>query len=250
MINLTGKKIMVTGASSGIGQAAAILISRLGGRVVLNGRNEARLADTVSQMEGSGHLIMPFDLENLEGIRNYVNDCIKMDGIRFDGLVFSTGVGRTMPIRNEKLTNLHQMMKVSYLTYFMLIKEFASRKILNDRGSIVAVSSKSALQPEKGQASYGSGKAAVNICSEVAAQEFSSRKIRVNTVNPYMTMTHMTKDYFNNPEVIMKQDSLYPLGIIKPTDVAELIVFLLSDVSSKITGQHIGISAGNFAGCI
>lgn len=240
---ISGKKYLVTGASSGIGQAAAILISKLGGRVILNGRNEERLNQTRSQMEGEGHYIMPFDLTNLDGIKQYVKDCIDTDGLRFDGMVFSTGIGGGVPIRMERLDTLKNMMEVSFYPYFELLKEFSSRRVLNDIGSIVAVSSSCVVWPGKSQMSYASGKAALDLSSQIAAQEFLSRKIRVNTVRPVALKSMMTDIYFSqaSDEELKKA---YPLGVLEASDVANSIVFLLSNMSGKITGQNIFLTAG------
>ncbi len=240
---ISGKKYLVTGASSGIGQAAVILISKCGGRVVLNGRNKERLQQTHDQMAGEGHFIMPYDLTDLEGMKQYVKDCIDTDGRRFDGMVFSTGIGGGIPIRTEKLDNLKNMMEVSFYHYFVLLKEFSSRRVLNDNGSIVAVSSSCVVWPGKSQMSYASSKAALDLSSQIAAKEFLSRKIRVNTVRPIALRSMMTEIYFSqaSAEEIQKN---YPLGVLEAGDVANSIVFLLSDMSSKITGQHIFLTAG------
>lgn len=240
---ISGKKYLVTGASSGIGQAAAILISRCGGRVVLNGRNEERLEQTRSQMEGEGHYIMPYDLTDLGGIKQYVKDCIDTDGRRFDGMVFSTGIPGGKPIRIENMDDVKEMMEVSFYPYFQLLKEFSSRRVMNDGSSIVAVTSSCVHMPDKSQGRYASSKAAVDVASKVAAKEFSKRKIRVNTVRPIITNTPMTMDFFSMTSE-EKQKEMFPLGTLVGEDVAGSILFLLSDLSKKITGQYIYLSGG------
>lgn len=241
---IAGKKYLVTGASSGIGQAAAILISKFGGTVILNGRNEERLNQTLSQMEGEGHHIMPFDLTDLEGIKQYVKDCIEVDGRRFDGLVFAAGMGGGAPVRAETMLNVKGMMQVNFYSYFALIKEFNSRRVLNDSGSIVAISSRAAGNPDKSQLSYAGSKAALDTASDVAALEFAKRKVRVNTVRPEMVDTPMSAAFFDGVERERRMD-FYPLGPLTPRDVAETVLFLLSNMSKKLTGQHLYLSAGN-----
>lgn len=241
---ISGKKYLVTGASSGIGQAAAILISKLGGQVILNGRNEERLNQTRSQMEGEGHHIMPFDLSNLDGIKSYIDNCIITDGQRLDGIVFAAGMGGGNVLRAESLENLQCMVQVNFLPYFSVLKACSFRRVLNDGGSIVAVSSRAARKPDKAQLSYASSKAAMDSASEVAALEFAKRKVRVNTVRPEMVDTPMGAAFFESVSQ-EHQDEFYPLGPLKAEDVANTIAFLLSDMSSKITGQHIYLSAGN-----
>lgn len=241
---ISGKKYLVTGASSGIGQAAAILISKFGGKVILNGRNEERLHQTLSQMDGDGHSIMPFDLTDLDGVKQYVKDCIDTDGLRFDGMVFSAGIAVNKPIRSESMENIESMMRINFYSYFYLLHVFSSRRVLNDDGAIVAVSSCASTHPNKGQSSYGASKAAMDAVSNVAAWELVNRRIRVNTVQPAMTLTPMTDEFIHNTTEEQRKEWL-PLGILEPKDVANAIVFLLSDMSKKITGEHIYLSAGN-----
>lgn len=241
---LTGKKYLVTGASSGIGQAAAIKISQLGGHVILNGRNTDRLQETLSMMDGGGHYVMPCDLTDLDGMKDYVSNCVKTDGNRFDGLVFSSGMTRNVPIRAETIEPLQNMMNVNYLPYFELLRIFSSKRVLNDRGAIVAVSSSSSKIPNKSQAAYASSKAAIDAATMVASLEFAVRKVRVNSVQPDMTSTPMTKSYFENlPEEQAR--AFYPLEVIQAEDIANTIIFLLSNMSSKITGQQMYISGGH-----
>lgn len=243
---LNGKKYLVTGASSGIGQAAAIKISQLGGKVILNGRNLDRLQQTLSMMDGDGHFVMPYDLTDLDGIKGYVTDCVQTDGSRFDGLVFSTGIARDVPIRSETLEHLCNLMNVNYFSYFALLKAFSSRKILNDKGSIVAVSSAAARNPAKAQAGYSGSKAAIDATTVVASHEFAGRKVRVNSVQPGMTYTPMVVNsgYFEKTTE-HQRDEWYPLGTLSPEDIAGTVVFLLSEMSKKLTGQNIYVSAGN-----
>lgn len=242
---IAGKKYLVTGASSGIGQAAAILISKLGGTVILNGRNEERLNQTLSQMEGTGHHIMPFDLTNLEGIKQYIKTCVDVDSQRFDGMVFSMGIAGGGLLKTESVEEYHRQMLSCYYPYAAILKEFSSRRILNDGGAIVALSSKAALYPDKSSGSYACSKAAMDTLSEVAAKEFCNRMIRVNTIRPEEVKTPMTENYFSNvPQATI--DKHYPLGYLHVEDVANVILFLLSDLSRKISGQHIYVGAGNF----
>lgn len=244
MLNLEGEKYLVTGASSGIGQATAILISKLGGKVILNGRSGERLNQTYSKMEGEGHHVMPFDLTNQEGIKTYIDSCLKIDDQRLDGVVFAAGIGGGSVLRAENLENLQHIIEANFLPYFSILKACSSRRVLNDGGSIVAISSRAAKNPDKAQLSYASSKAALDTASEVAALEFAKRRVRVNTVRPEMVDTPMGAAFFESvsPE---QQKEFYPLDPLTAEDVANTIAFLLSDMSSKITGQHIYLSAGN-----
>lgn len=244
ILNLTGKKILITGASSGIGQATAQMVSQLGGKVVLTGRDRTRLNHTLSILDGTGHYAIPYDFLDFDGTKTYVEECIRYDAQRFDGLVFSIGIAGGTVTRMENFENLQRIMATNYYTYFNLLRIFSSKKVLNDCGSVVAVSSAAVEHFDKSQVSYASSKAALEAASAVAAKEFVSRKVRVNTVRPEMTVTPMAT-HFQNNTTADQRDRLYPLGMLTAEDVANMIVFLLSDMSLKLTGQNIYLSAGN-----
>lgn len=243
--NFTGKKYLVTGASSGIGQTVAICLSKLGGKVVLSGRDEERLNQTFSQMNGEGHAIMPYDLTELDGIKDYVHSCVAVDGQKFDGLVFSAGGGKNQLIRTMDTSAMLSAIYLNFCSYALMLKEFSSRRISNDKGSVVALSSRAAVFPGKAQGCYAASKAAVDVFSEVAAKELVNRRVRVNTIRPEFCDTPMGASFFTTVPV-ETQRKFYPLGKLSTEDVCNLILFLLSDLSDKITGQHIYISGGNF----
>lgn len=243
-IRLDGKTYLVVGASSGIGRATAIAISKLGGRVVLSSRNEIKLKETLSFMEGNNHVICPYDMHNVLGIKELIKKSITSINDKFDGVVYTAGVNRSKLVKFETIMEFDKDFELGYKAYLMLLKELSSRKVLKDSGSIVALSSRAALFPEKAMTRYATTKAAINITSNIAAQEFAKRKIRVNTICPEMVKTPMTEYFFSF--VSQEQlDKLYPLGYLEVEDVADLIIFLLSDMSKKITGQNFYISAGN-----
>ncbi len=243
-MDMHGKKIFVAGASSGIGRATAIMIGNQGGKVILNGRSRERLDETRSMMAGEGHFVMPYDLLQFDGIKQYIRSCIEVDGLKFDGLVFCAGMTRGCSVRMTNMDLLKQIMIENVSTYAALLKVFSSKQVLNNGGAIVALSSAATIHCDKSLAMYASSKAGVEAFSRVASKEFVSRKIRVNTVCPEMTDTPLTRGFFGSVSQ-ENMEMFYPLGPLAPDDVANIIVFLLSDLSSKITGQTIHLSAGN-----
>lgn len=248
-LDMSGKKYLIVGASSGIGRATAIAISRNNGQVVLTSRNEDQLIKTREMMSGTDHIVMPYDIADIDGIKGFVKSCIDRVGGRFDGLVFTVGVKRGNPIRTENIEQLRGFYEIAYLAYIALLKEFSSKRVLNDYGSIVALSSRAALFPEKGCLGYATAKAAINTASLVAAQELANRKVRVNTICPEMAKTPLVKHFFDNVSK-GQLNRFYPLGYLEPEDVADLALFLLSDMSKKITGQNFYLSAGNTGSAI
>lgn len=243
--SLEGKTYLVIGASSGIGRASAIAISRLGGRVVLSSRDESKLQETLSLMDNADkHIIMSYDMCNLKGITEFIKNCINKMNTKFDGLVFCAGSAGTRLIKMEQLDEFEEGFLLGYKSYLEILKSFSSKRVMNDGGSIVALSSRAALFPEKAMTRYATTKAAINVTSKIAAQEFAKRKIRVNTICPEMTKTPMVNHFFDN--VTEEQlNKFYPLGFLEPNDVADLVIFLLSDMSKKLTGQNFYLSAGN-----
>lgn len=248
-LDMSNKRYLIVGASSGIGRAVAIAISQYNGQVVLTGRSEENLLKTQKMMDGINHIVMPYDITNIDGIKGFVKQCMERVGGKFDGLIFTAGVARLKPIRAENIDELRKFYELSYLSYEALLKEFSSKRVLNDYGSIVAISSRAALFPEKGYLGYATAKAALNTASLIAARELADRGVRVNTICPEMVKTPMTRLFF---DTVSKEqlNKFYPLGYLEPEDVANTVVFFLSDMSKKITGQSIWLSAGNDGGSI
>ncbi len=243
MIDLTKRRILVTGASSGIGRETAILLSELGAEVVLIGRNEERLASTVSQMQGEKHSIIAYDLKNIEGIEELIQSIVNESGKRLDGMVHCAGMTRITSLRMLDYKKLEEVMRVNFYSFVELVKQYSNKKN-NNGGSIVAVSSVAALKADKGQIAYGSSKAAVNTAIIAMAKELAKKNIRVNGVMPGFIRTQMSEDFFlkAGDEV----DTRQLLGIGAPIDVANMIAFLLSDASKFVTGANFRVDGGKY----
>ncbi|MFT5325785.1 MAG: short-subunit dehydrogenase, partial [Planctomycetaceae bacterium] len=148
---LDGRTVLVTGASSGLGRAISILISRLGGRVVLVARSEERLAETMSLLEDGEHRVEPFDLNDLDAIPGWMKK-ISGDMGTLDGLVHSAGLHATLPLRVLKPSRLDELMKVNVSAAMALTKGFRQRGVRGEHGSVIYLSSVSALAGSAGNA--------------------------------------------------------------------------------------------------
>lgn len=245
----TGRKIIVFGASSGIGRQTAIQLSRLGARVILVSRNVERLNSVLGELDGSGHLVLPCDVSVFDAAQNAVKEAVKIDGVKLDGCVFSAGMYILNPVSIVKEKTLHEMFRTNFYALVAIMKSFASRRISNDGASFVSISSRAALAPDKAQGVYAATKAAMNAYVITAARELASRQIRVNTICPEVVDSPMGAGFkeTSQPEKIQ---NLYPLGLIQTQDVADTVLFLLGDKSKKITGQSIWLSAGNDGGSV
>lgn len=244
-----GQKIIIFGASSGIGRQTAIQLSQLGAQLVLVGRNEARLHETMELLQGEGHREISCDISEFDAAQTVVADAVKADGVKLDGCLFSAGIYAMYPVSVVKNANIQSLFQTNFFSFVAILKAFSSRRISKDGASFVSISSRAAMIPDKAQGLYGASKAAINAYTFAAAKELASRGIRVNAVCPESVDTPMGVGLKENmpPERLSK---IYPLGMLTAADVANTAIYLLSGYSTKITGQAIWLSAGNDGGSI
>ena len=238
--SLENKTILVTGASSGIGQATAIECSKMGARVVISGRNEERLHETYIQLENDGHQIIVADLNSQSDVDTLVEASPVLDG-----LVNNAGRGKSKPVNFLKLEDLQEVYQTNLFGVALLTKGLLKKKKLVKGSSIVFTSSISSYITAAGLSIYASSKAAVCGYMRTCAIELGSKGIRSNAVLPGMVETKLINSGTYTDEDRQKDLGLYPLGRYgKPIDIAHSIVFLLSDASSWITGTELVIDGG------
>ena len=243
--SLEGKNILVTGASSGIGRQCAIDCSKMGARVVLVARNEERLQETLTQMEGEGHRIYAYDLGNLDGIGNKVNEMVAECG-KFDGFVHSAGVEMTKPMKLLTAQDYEHVLRVNTMSGLEMAKHLTGIKCFNKMGGVIFVSSITAVIARKGVAAYAASKGALVSAARVMAVELAKRDIRVNTISPGTILTPLMENYLStlSEEAYEKRISGFPLGLGKPEDTSCAVIYLLSDASRWVTGQNLIIDGG------
>ncbi|MBR5964594.1 MAG: SDR family oxidoreductase [Treponema sp.] len=244
--DLSGKKIFVTGASSGIGRATAIYISKLGAKVVLTGRNKERLEQTLSMLEGEGHSYVSFDLTDLDNIENIFMESVK-DGVKLSGMVHSAGIPFVMPLRSLTPTALQECFKNDFFCFVELVRQYSKTKYC-DGGSIVAISSVTSVKPVAGEVGYSTAKAALNNAVLSMATELSKKNIRINGVlagNILTEMAERTLEQYGNRELKdneVKQSLIGRWGTLE--EVASACAYLLSDMSSFTTAHLLDVSGG------
>lgn len=248
-LNFNGKKYLIFGASSGIGKQVALQLSQLGARLVLVGRNEEKLQETLEMLDGDGHNILICDVSDFSAAQNAVKTAVSMDNIKLDGCVFSAGIYAMLPLGAVTEEKINKIFATNIVSMMAIAKAFSSKRISNNGASFVSVSSRAAFLPDKSQGVYGASKAAINSYTVAAAKEMSNRLIRFNAVCPEAVDTEMGAGFKDNTTQEAMQ-KIYPLGMLEAEDVADTIIFLLSDMSKKITGQSIWLSAGNDGGSI
>jgi NAD(P)-dependent dehydrogenase (short-subunit alcohol dehydrogenase family) len=242
--NLTGKTILVTGASSGIGRQTASLASRLGATLFITGRDDGKLADTYNNLEGSNHGMFPADLTQEGQMLEMVKHMPAVNGI-----VHGAGIIGPTPAKFIRQDDIDKLFRINFEVPVLLTGKIMVAKKLENGSSIVFMSSVVTKSPYFGGALYSSAKSALEAFSATLALEMAPKKIRSNILSPALVNTPLLTDPARegNPEIV--DDSIqrylkkYPMGIGEPEDVANLIVFLLADESRWISGANIPLGA-------
>ena len=239
--SLEGKTILVTGASSGIGRATAIACSQMGAVVVVTGRNEPRLQETLDALEGSGHQMIVADIANDDQI-DYLVDQIPA----INGLVNNAGITETCPTQFIKRDKLNRVMEVNTIAPILLTQRILKKKKLGKGGSIVFTCSISGTCVcGGGYVLYSASKGAIHGFMKNAALDLAHKGIRVNDVCPGMIDTHILDAGTISEEQLEIEAQRYPMKRFgKPEEVAYGIIYLLSDASSFVTGSSIVIDGG------
>ena len=237
---LNGKTILVTGASSGIGRGIAIACSKMGASVIINGRNEQRLAETLREMRGEENLSLIADLSQTDAVAIMVRQLPKLDGV-----VHCAGIGQRILCKQLQESDLDNMMDVNFKAPVMFQTELLRQKKINKGASIVFIASIAYDSPTIGNAMYCASKGAVISYANCLALELAPRLIRVNCILPAMIWTDLIYKGGITEEELKEDEKKYPLKRYgKPEDVANLSVYLLSDASAWMTGSSIKLTGG------
>ena len=238
--SLTGKTILVTGASSGIGRGIAVTCSKMGATIVLGGRNETRLNETLSEMEGDGHVLAVADLTKKEELEKMVDTLPKLDGI-----VHCAGIGQRILCKQLQETDVDNVMDMNFKAPVLLQTEILKKKKINKGASIVFIASIAAESPSVGNSIYSASKGAIISYANCLVVELAPRKIRVNCISPAMVWTDLILKDGISEEELKEDEQKYPLKRYgNPDDIANLAVYMLSDASSWMTGSNVRITGG------
>lgn len=239
--SLAGKTILITGASSGIGQATAIECSKMGATIILCGRNVERLNETRNQLCGDGHIIFDGDLSDNSTIERLVSAVPVLDGV-----VLSAGKGLTLPFQFSTREQFDDIFDINFFSPVELLRLLVKKKKVAKQGSVVFVVSIGGTRRfSVGNSIYGASKSALQAMVNFCAQELASKKIRVNSVNPGMVETPLIRRGTLTEEQFQADMNLYPLKRYgRPEEIAYGIIYLLSDAAAWVTGQSIVIDGG------
>lgn len=238
---LEGKKVLITGASSGIGKAAAIECANMGAKLIICGRNQERLDSVLSQLDGDGHEYFNGDLTEVSIIESLVDRIDKIDG-----LVLSAGRGMTIPFQFATREKFDEIFNINFFAPVEILRLLVKKKKFNPSASVVFVCSIGGTEFfSVGGSIYGAAKAALQSMTRFCAIELAPKKIRVNSINPGMVNTPLIRRGTLTEEQFKDDMAGYPLKRYgEPEDIAHGIVYLLSEASSWVTGQSLIIDGG------
>lgn len=252
-MSFTGKVILITGASSGIGAATAKHFAGLGATLALTGRNMENLKQVASDCSTKSiPLLLTGDITNEKDNQSIVNKTIEHFG-KLDILVNNAGILESGSIENTSLEQYDRVMNTNVRSLYQLTM-LAIPHIIKTKGNIVNVSSVNGIRAFPGVLSYCISKAAVDQFTRCVALELAPKEVRVNCVNPGVTVTELHKRSGMNAEqyeaFLKRTQDTHALGRPgKPEEVARAIAFLASSDASFITGASIPVDGGRHAMC-
>lgn len=242
---LDGMTYLVTGASSGIGKATAIMLAECGARVIVHGRDESRLNSTLEALPGTGHSMSIAVLESADQANEWVKSLLDVGG-PLNGAFHCAGVELIRPIRMTKQAQLNEVFGSSLFSAFGIARALYAKNTLIDGGSLVFMSSVAGLTGQVGMTAYSAAKAAIDGMVRSLACDFASRKVRVNSIAAGAVHTAMhdrlTKGSGDSATTSYEQSHL--LGFGQAQDVAQAALYLLSPASRWVTGTTLVVDGG------
>jgi NAD(P)-dependent dehydrogenase (short-subunit alcohol dehydrogenase family) len=237
--HLHGKSVLVTGASSGIGRAVAVECARAGASVVISGRDQQRLDETLALMNEAGgvkHTACVADLTDAAQAEQLVAAAGEIDGV-----VHAAGIHGVMPLRMLRQGFMQSVLDGNFMAPLMLTQKLLHKKALRNNASIVFLTSIAAHTGTVGVGPYSASKAALEGMMRCLALEIAPRGMRANALAPGMVDTPLLNQ---DRAWLDEKGKMYPLGLGKPEDVAYAAIYLLADVSRKVTGIQMHLDGG------
>ena len=247
MIDLSGKNILVVGASSGIGEETALVLARQGANVILLARREERLADICSRIgEQASYYLC--DVSDIDSIATVVKTVVDEKG-KLDGMAYIAGISDgDVPVKYLTYERQLNTFKTNYFAFVEFVRQATKRGMYNEGMRIVAVSSIASLRGEKAHVAYSASKSAMDSAIRCIAKELASKGICINSVAPAMVNTEMYQHFLEvqgeDSEANLRAVGRQYLGLAETSDVANAIAFLISPDARFITGITLPVDGG------
>lgn len=242
--SLTGKRILVTGSTSGLGKTIALTCARMGAEIICTGRDSVRLVQTLAELQAissNRHQAVQADLTQTEDRDALVASVGKST---LDGIVHSAGISRLCPVRMITEQHLREVQAINVEAPMLLTQALLKRNLVGPGGSMVFIASIAAHIGVPGVAAYSGTKAALLAMVRCLAMEVVKRQIRANCISPALVETPLLDATATVVGSLEQERNNYPLGFGKPEDVANAAVFLLSDASRWVTGTTLIMDGG------
>ncbi len=239
------KKIIVAGAG-GIGAATACKLNSLGAKIILVDVNADAMANTLSLLKGENNAYR-CDFSDVSCIEPLVKKIVEEQGA-IDGFVHCVGIGAVRPIKLSKYDFMQKVMNINFFSFVELVRCLSLKGHFSPNGmNVVGISALGAFLGNSTKTAYCASKGAMNAAVRCLAKELAPKNIRVNTVAPGVTDTPMAKAAEEYGEGSKEHEAILErqyLGVCDPSDIADAVAFLLSDMSKKITGCCLPVDGG------
>lgn len=249
-MDLSGKRILVTGATGGMGRETSVQLSRLGAKVVLCDMDMDALQQVYGMLEGDGHAMYCLNLNDIDQIEDLVKQMV-LDCGSFHGFAHCAGIAPMRPLKMTKKEDIIHVMDANLFSFIEIVRCITKKGCFEDGGSIVAISSTASIQGKQSKVAYSASKAALDGAIRCLVCDLKKKKIRVNSIMPCWVNTRMYKGYIDRyPDTFEVQEihEKQYMGVTEPIEVANTIAFLLSDAAKTITGTSILIDGGMMQG--
>lgn len=243
--DLDGRRVAITGASSGIGRATAIQASRRGARVALIARRQHDLEAVRQELSGEGHAIIVADVADDERVGKVLPEAVAALGL-IHTLVHAAGVHEVTPLRTVSTAATRRMFDINVTSALMLAKSFRRKDVRAEDANIVLMSSAIGLVGGSGVSVYAATKSAVASITQSLALELARENLRVNAVAAGVVTTPLTDGLHSllGDEAWAAIEAAHPLGFGAPDDVASAALFLASPSARWITGSVLRVDGG------
>ena len=245
LIDFTCKKYILAGVG-GIGLETALLIAQQGARIAVVDINKSALEKAEELLKDSCIGLFECDFSDVQSISSLVKSIVKETGA-VDGFIYCVGITESRPLKFANYDSMKKVMDINFFSFVEFVRNLSLKGNYNEGMSIVGISSVGAILGNPAQTAYAASKAAMNGATRCLAKELAPKGIRVNTIAPGTTDTPMYREAASNygdSDAFTNRLVRQYLGLCQPIDIANGVVFLLSEMSSKISGSCLGIDGG------